>query len=120
MFELNDSHELRPFLITEKIPEHGRSGGGLFQGNGELVGVCVGHAELVKGRRMGVFASPDSIRALLDDHKLRGVIVRSEMRLARLKKGRSGAANTASPPRPAAEVTPTRSLDDDPGAPSSP
>ena len=42
--ELNDSGEIRPFLITEKIPEHGRSGGGLFLASGELVGVCVGHA----------------------------------------------------------------------------
>ena len=47
--ELNDSGEIRPFLITEKIPEHGRSGGGLFLASGELVGVCVGHAALIKG-----------------------------------------------------------------------
>ena len=83
-FELNDSREQRPFLITEKIPEHGRSGGGLFLANGELVGVCVGHAELVPGRRLGVFASRESIRFLLDDHKLTAAIVRSESRRARL------------------------------------
>jgi S1-C subfamily serine protease len=77
-FELNDSKELRPFLITEKIPEHGRSGGGLFLASGELVGVCVGHAELVRGKRMGVFASRESIRILLVDRKLSEKIARSE------------------------------------------
>jgi len=117
--ELNDNREPRPFLITEKIPEHGRSGGGLFQGNGELVGVCVGHAELVKGRRMGVFASPESIRLLLDDHKLIAVVLRSEMRLARLRKGRSTAL-VSSPLPTSSEVTPTRSLDGEPRAPSTP
>jgi S1-C subfamily serine protease len=117
--EINHSREPRPFLITEKIPEHGRSGGGLFQGNGELVGVCVGHAELVKGRRMGVFASPESIRLLLDDHKLIAVVLRSEMRLARLRKGRSTAL-VSSPLPTSSEVTPTRSLDGEPRAPSTP
>ena len=29
-FELNDSGTDRPFLVTARIPEHGRSGGGLF------------------------------------------------------------------------------------------
>ena len=56
-FELNDSGNERPFLVTAKIPEHGRSGGGLFDADGTLVGVCVGHAEMVQGRRMGVFSS---------------------------------------------------------------
>ena len=82
-FELNDSGSARPFLITEKIPEHGRSGGGLFLANGDLVGVCVGHSELVKGRRMGVFAAGESIRRLLDDHQLTATILRSELRIAR-------------------------------------
>jgi S1-C subfamily serine protease len=77
-FELNESKEQRPFLITEKIPEHGRSGGGLYLAGGELVGVCVGHAELVRGKRMGVFASRESIRLLLVDRKLSETIARSE------------------------------------------
>ncbi len=83
-FELNDSRVKRPFLITENVPEHGRSGGGLFLANGELVGVCVGHAELAAGRRMGVFASRESIRFLLEDHHLTAAIRRSELRRARL------------------------------------
>ena len=91
-FELNDSGSARPFLITEKIPEHGRSGGGLFLANGDLVGVCVGHSELVKGRRMGVFAAGESIRRLLDDHQLTATILRSELRMARLKRKRSPTA----------------------------
>ena len=91
-FELNGSREQRPFVITENVPEHGRSGGGLFLANGELMGVCVGHAELVAGRRMGVFSSRKSIRFLLEDHKLTAAILRSETRRARLS-GRSTKAS---------------------------
>jgi len=108
-FELNNNRDRRPFLITEKIPEHGRSGGGLYLANGELVGVCVGHAELVKGREMGIFASRESIRLLLADHKLTAAIVRSETRRARLR-GRSPQANVAARAPSNSVVTPTRSL----------
>lgn len=72
----------RPFLITQKIPEHGRSGGGLFLPGGRLAGVCVGHAELVEGRRMGVFASIASVRRLLRERKLDALVDRSQGRLA--------------------------------------
>ena len=65
-FELNDSGNERPFLVTANIPEHGRSGGGLFDADGTLVGVCVGHAEMVQGRRMGVFSLSESVRELLE------------------------------------------------------
>jgi S1-C subfamily serine protease len=85
-FELNDSGGDRPFLVTAKIPEHGRSGGGLFDKDGRLVGVCIGHAELVKGRRMGVFSSIESARQLLREHELTSVIDRSEARRARLTR----------------------------------
>jgi len=109
-FELNDSHSERLFLITIQTPEHGRSGGGLFLANGELVGVCVGHAALVEGRRMGVFASRESIRQLLDDHDhLSALIVRSEKRRA-LVKGRSPTMNPAAQASASSVVTPTRSL----------
>jgi len=108
-FVLNDNREQRPFLITDKIPEHGRSGGGLYLASGELVGVCVGHAELVKGKEMGVFASRESIRLLLDDHRLNAAIVRSETRRARLR-GRSPQVNTAARAPSSSVVTPTRSV----------
>jgi S1-C subfamily serine protease len=85
-FELNDSGTDRPFLVTERIPEHGRSGGGLFDENGTLVGVCVGHAELVRGKRMGVFSSVENVRQLLHEHELISVIERSEARRARLAR----------------------------------
>jgi S1-C subfamily serine protease len=49
-FELNERGADRPFLVTAKIPEHGRSGGGLFDQDNRLVGVCVGHAELALGK----------------------------------------------------------------------
>jgi S1-C subfamily serine protease len=78
--ELNDSQEPRSFLISDNVPEHGRSGGGLFLANGELVGVCVGHAELLEGRRMGVFASRESIQLLLEDNNLTAAIRRSDSR----------------------------------------
>jgi len=117
--ELNNHREPRPFLITEKIPEHGRSGGGLYLANGELAGVCVGHAELIKGREMGVFASRESIRLLLADHKLTAAIVRSETRQARLR-GRSPQANVAARAPSNSVVTPTRSLDAKQPAPTVP
>ncbi len=85
-FELNDSGTDRPFLVTARIPEHGRSGGGLFDRSSTLVGVCVGHAELVKGKRMGVFSSVENVRQLLREHELTSVIERSEARQARLAR----------------------------------
>jgi S1-C subfamily serine protease len=85
-FELNDNGTDRPFLVTERIPEHGRSGGGLFDRSGHMFGVCIGHAEIVKGKRMGVFSSIDNVRDLLRDHKLTSVIDRSEAR-SRIARG---------------------------------
>jgi S1-C subfamily serine protease len=108
-FELNDSQDERLFLITARAPEHGRSGGGLFLANGELVGVCVGHAELVKGRRMGVFASRESIRQLLHDHHLTHVIALSELRRAYLA-GRPPGGRTPTNAPASSAVTPTRAV----------
>ena len=101
-FELNDSRDERLFFITDRVPEHGRSGGGLFLPNGELVGVCVGHAELVRGERMGVFASRESIRQLLRDDRLAAVVARSELRQS--ARGRS----TQTPGRSASTSPNTR------------
>jgi S1-C subfamily serine protease len=109
-FELNDSHSERLFLITTHTPEHGRSGGGLFLANGELVGVCVGHAALEQGPRMGVFASRESIRQLLDEHDdLSALIVRSEKRRA-VVTGRSPTTNPAAQAPASSVVTPTQSI----------
>ena len=119
-FEINDSRDPRRVLITEKIPEHGRSGGGLFLANGELVGVCIGHAELVKGRRSGVFASRESLHLLLDAHNLSAAVVRSERRMARLRKGRTTGTTAAAPARSPAVVKSARSNSGDAVSPSSP
>jgi S1-C subfamily serine protease len=86
--ELDDSGESRPFLITEKTPEHGRSGGGLFLPSGELIGVCVGHAALAKSRRRGVFSSLENVHHLLDEHRLSATFYRSNRRLANVNKPR--------------------------------
>jgi S1-C subfamily serine protease len=112
-FELNDNRDERLFLITARVPEHGRSGGGLFLPDGELVGVCIGHAELFRGRRQGVFASRESIRRLLIENDLAPVIERSELRRSRLGRGPSRRPPTVGvgPARPATSpVTPTRSV----------
>jgi S1-C subfamily serine protease len=109
-FELNGSGDERPFLITEKIPEHGRSGGGLYLPSGELVGVCVGHGQLVKGKEMGVFASRESIRILLHDHKLGATITRSETRRSRVRS-RSAQTSTAVREASSSGGTPSRSVD---------
>lgn len=71
----------RPFLITLKTPEHGRSGGGLYLEGGRLVGVCIGHAELVESRRMGIFSSIENVRRLVRENKLDALVERSQARL---------------------------------------
>jgi S1-C subfamily serine protease len=111
-FELNDSQHERAFFITAKAPEHGRSGGGLFLSTGELVGVCVGHAELVPGQRMGIFASRDSIQQLLASRDLAALVSRSELRRARASGGRSPVRGTDAASRAPATstVTPTQNV----------
>jgi S1-C subfamily serine protease len=95
-FELNDTRDERLFFITARPPEHGRSGGGLFLPDGELVGVCVGHTELVRGRRLGVFASQESIYRLLLAHDLDAVIYRSERHRSRLGGRPAASADSGS------------------------
>jgi len=104
-FELNESGSNPALLITSKIPEHGRSGGGLYDGKGRLVGVCVGHAELIKGKRMGIFSSVDNVRELLEAHELTSVVLRSEARRARLDQQK--AATRAMIRSSRTSVTPT-------------
>jgi hypothetical protein len=69
-FEGEEEGEQRPFLLTSRAPVPGRSGGGLFLDNGELVGVCIGRTSSERGRWEGLFASTASIRQLLRDHDL--------------------------------------------------
>ncbi len=106
-FELNDCGAERPFLVTARIPQHGRSGGGLFDRSGRLVGSCVGHAELVKGRRMGVFSSVESVLELISKHELTSVVDRSEARRDRLVPG-TAAASRRLPGLPRSPITPTQ------------
>jgi len=109
-FELNDSGTDRPFLVTARIPEHGRSGGGLFDQHGKLVGVCVGHAELVKGKRMGVFSSVENVRELLRENELTSIIDQSEAaRKERLARSQPASRHLIRPSRSA--VTPTEARD---------
>lgn len=68
--------EARPFLVTERAPEHGRSGGGLFRDDGRLVGVCVGRIEMTSNRAVGLFASTASIRHLLAEPRAADVLTR--------------------------------------------
>ncbi|WP_165219913.1 S1 family peptidase [Aquisphaera insulae] len=105
-FELNDSRAERPFLVTARIPEHGRSGGGLFDRDGRLVGVCVGHAEVVKGRRMGIFSSAENLLELLHGPELSSIMSRSEARLARMtRRSEVLARRSRRPPLPAVTAT---------------
>jgi S1-C subfamily serine protease len=77
-FLLDRQTEERPFLITTRPPEHGRSGGGLFLADGHLVGVCIGRTEETKSRRVGIFASSASVRRLLRDHDLEETVALSD------------------------------------------
>lgn len=56
----------RLFLMTAHAPDHGRSGGGLFDVDGRLMGVCVGRIEPNEGGRpIGLFASGLTVRRVL-------------------------------------------------------
>jgi S1-C subfamily serine protease len=71
----------RTFLVTEDPPELGRSGGGLFRKDGALVGVCVGRAEIVKGRKFGLFTSLANVKILIrSDKELAASVARSDLR----------------------------------------
>jgi S1-C subfamily serine protease len=70
----------RPFLLTARSSVPGRSGGGLFLDNGELVGVCIGRTSMERGRWAGLFASTASIRQLLRDHDLDVAIAQARRR----------------------------------------
>jgi hypothetical protein len=52
----------------------------------------------VKGRRMGIFGSRESLRLLLDANHLSAVVARSEMRMARLKRSRPEPTAALPPP----------------------
>ncbi|MFO0910802.1 MAG: serine protease, partial [Isosphaeraceae bacterium] len=70
--------DVRPFLLTERAPVPGRSGGGLFDAQGALVGLCVGRIEGGHDRGLGLFASGESVRTLLREHGLDATVARSE------------------------------------------
>jgi hypothetical protein len=76
-FLLENQDEQRPFLITTRPPEHGRSGGGLFSSAGELVGVCIGRVQPTQKPRVGIFASTASIHHLLRENDLEPTVARS-------------------------------------------
>jgi len=109
-FQLNDSEVDRPFLITDRTPEHGRSGGGLFDARGRLVGVCVGHAEMIQGRRMGVFSSIDNVRRILREHDLTAVVDRSTARHDSSRRADADPSRRSRRPSSPA-LTPTRAKD---------
>jgi S1-C subfamily serine protease len=89
----------RQFLLTEKTPEHGRSGGPLFLTDGTVVGVCTGKAEVVNGRRIGVFASSQSIRNILRQNDLEAAVARSSaLRAPVATSARRGSGTVPAPP----------------------
>jgi len=107
-FLLDRQTEERPFLLTTRSPEHGRSGGGLFLSDGRLVGVCIGRTEEPKRRRVGIFASIASVRHLLREHDLEETVGRSDA-LVRETAARRTRATATSPPlsSPARPLVPT-------------
>jgi len=107
--QLDENDQDRPFLITARIPEHGRSGGGLFTEDGRLIGVCVGHAEMVKGRRMGVFSSIANARRLIREHDLAAVVARSSAHQA--SRRRTPTAAPSERYRRSPELVPTEARD---------
>jgi hypothetical protein len=75
MVDIGQGGGPRRFLVVTHYPEHGRSGGGLFRGDGALVGVCVGQLTLRSGEpKVGIFASTESIHHLLRENGLDGAL----------------------------------------------
>jgi S1-C subfamily serine protease len=110
-FKLEKQEEERPFLITSRPPEHGRSGGGLFLPTGELAGVCIGRVDVKakRGADVGIFASGASVRRLLRDHDLEETIARSESLASQAgAASRADPAASPSPSPPPGPITPTQ------------
>jgi hypothetical protein len=63
----------RPFTVTTRPPEHGRSGGGLFRADGTVIGSCTGRFDLKPGQKVGLFATMTSIRRLIRENGLERV-----------------------------------------------
>jgi S1-C subfamily serine protease len=63
----------RPYTVTTRPPEHGRSGGGLFRPDGTVIGTCTGRFDLKPGQKVGLFASMASIRRLIKENGLERV-----------------------------------------------
>ncbi|MGE3821446.1 MAG: serine protease [Isosphaeraceae bacterium] len=87
----------RPFLLTTRAPVQGRSGGGLFDSNAFLIGVCVGRLEAGPGRGQGVFASGESVRRLLREHDLEASLARSDAYQRREQTGTRSPATVVKP-----------------------
>jgi hypothetical protein len=108
-FVLQNQTEERPFVITTRPPEHGRSGGGLFLQSGELVGVCTGRV-VATGQprdgdpdpdrvRVGVFSAAASIRRLLREHDLEETVARSQSAVRQLTTTGHAASEAPAPAR---------------------
>jgi hypothetical protein len=75
MIDIHRGGGPRPFNVTARAPEHGRSGGGLFRADGTVIGLCTGRSDVKPGQRIGIFASMTSIRKLLRDRGLEKEVV---------------------------------------------
>jgi thiol-disulfide isomerase/thioredoxin len=89
-----------PNIETSGAPVVGRSGGGLFNDQGELIGVCIG-AE--KERNEGMYAGLDSIHEMLGRLNLNGQdLIASDP----VVRGQEPPANIVPVPETAPETTP--------------
>lgn len=91
-----DQHLKLSNIEIAKAPVNGRSGGGLFNMQGELIGVC--NAADPKGD-VGLYTGPGSIKWQLD-----------RVNLGRLYAGSAPAALVAAAPAPATAATPAAAM----------
>jgi S1-C subfamily serine protease len=103
----------RLFLLTSRVPEEGRSGGGLFNQDGQLIGVCTGRIEIREGRWAGLFSAGSSVRRLIREPELAETVNRSNTRHSSPALAdhpdRPRATTATLPPRPdLSEIDPAR------------
>ncbi|MGB0740522.1 MAG: trypsin-like peptidase domain-containing protein [Planctomycetaceae bacterium] len=78
-----------PHLICSRDPARGRSGGGLYDRNGKLIGIC---SMALRENGEGLFMAAAAIRALMEEHELTFVVQKNSGNGQHNSRGRVAAS----------------------------